>query len=60
MNKIDGVEILVFDSPIALANWITQNVPNPIRQEQLMIQALEFKRMYKTHYQLTVELPSVN
>jgi len=56
MNNIDNIETLIFNNPFELANWIMINIPNELRQEQLMYEGVNYKRVNKTHYQISVEL----
>jgi hypothetical protein len=44
-----------FESAVALAMWITGNIPNPFRQEQLMNLALTHKKLHG-EYVLNTEL----
>jgi DNA-directed RNA polymerase alpha subunit len=56
MNNIDNIETKMFTTPCELFKWISDNVPNPIRQEQLAIDGINYKRKHDTHYQIEVEL----
>lgn len=54
MNKIDNVITYRFKSALELANWIIKNIPNPIRQEQVMMEGVRHYYSYGC-YQITVE-----
>lgn len=55
MNRIDGVEVKTFRDPFTMASWLKDNVPNELRQEQLMFQGIQHKEVTGI-YQFTVEL----
>jgi hypothetical protein len=57
MNLIDGVEVKTFHDALRMASWIKTNVPNELRQEQLMYEGCQYHRVNGI-YQITVELSS--
>ena len=50
---MDSNKTLLFDSAIDMAKWIIKNVPNTVKQEHLMEQAIRQKQITGT-YQISV------
>ena len=55
MNAIDRTQTLKFDSTIELANWLSENILNSLRQDQLMREGIEYHDQHGI-YQITIEL----
>jgi len=59
VSILDNVKTISFNTMYEMATWINDNVCNPIRQKQLMLQGLNSKQetnKFEKLYQITIEL----